>query len=103
MAAICSGVVPGGPPSRVMIGVSLMPGLSTLTRMRHGSSSTDNERARERTAAFAAVYIEVPNRACLSASQALTRMTEGPVAKTRQCLLDGEERAFEVDVAKLVE
>jgi hypothetical protein len=38
-----------------MIGVSVMPGLTTLTRMRRGNNSTDIERARARTADLAAV------------------------------------------------
>ncbi len=76
IAAISSGLTPGRPPSRVMIGMSVIPGLSTMTRMPRERSSTDNECASERTAALAAVYIEVPMRPFLSASAEPTRMID---------------------------
>jgi hypothetical protein len=81
-AAICSGVAPCIPPSRVMIGVSVMPGLITLTRICLRSNSTESERANDRTADFAAMSIEVNARPCLSASAEPTRITDAP---SRRC------------------
>src|SRR5262249_34565798 len=72
------------------------------TRMSRPLRSTIQVRANERTAAFAALYIEQEANPLIDTIEPV-RITEEPLASKRQRLLHGEQQTAYVRVERLVE
>src|ERR1700730_6023165 len=83
-------------------GVSVYPGLNTLTRMSRPLRSTIQVRANERTAAFDALYTEQEAKA-LDRHHRAGEDHRGTLAQQWQRLLHGEQQAAHIRIERLVE
>jgi hypothetical protein len=90
-----------GSPVLSMIGVTIGPGATVLTRMLRPASSAAGVRAKERSVALLAEYALVPCGTCLARNAGIQNDRRA-VIQQWQGFLDGEVRSHHVEVETLV-